>query len=142
MSSAPFPLFRLLVLTGAIFVSVSSEFLPTGLLPDMAAELGVSESQIGLLVTVFAATVVISTAPLTVVTRRYSRKWLMVALLGAFALANVICAIAPNYPILVGARVLGGLAHGLFWAVTGPYAALLVPRHQLARAISVTNAGG
>ena len=140
--SARFPLFRMLVLAGAIFVSVTSEFLPTGLLPDMAAELGVSESQIGLLITVFAGTVVVSTAPLTVLTRNYSRKWLMVLLLGAFALTNLLCAIAPTYEVLVVARVLGGLAHGLFWAVTGPYASLLVPRHQLARAISVTNAGG
>lgn len=137
-----FPFLRLLVLTGAIFASVSSEFLPTGLLPEMAADLKVSESQIGLLVTVFAATVVVSTAPLTVLTRRYSRKWLMVMLLGIFALTNVLCAIAPTYWFLVGARILGGLAHGLFWAVTGPYASLLVPKHQLARAISLTNAGG
>lgn len=137
-----FPFFRLLVLTGAIFASVSSEFLPTGLLPEMAAELGVSESQIGLLVTVFAGTVVLSTAPLTLLTRNFSRKWLMVLLLGLFALTNVLCAVAPSYEFLVGARIVGGLAHGLFWAVTGPYAALLVPRHQLARAISVTNAGG
>jgi MFS transporter, DHA1 family, inner membrane transport protein len=137
-----FPLFRLLVIAGAIFASVTSEFLPTGLLPDMAAELDVSESQIGLLITVFAGTVVLSTAPLTVLTRRYSRKWLMVLLLGIFAVANVLCAIAPSYEFLVGARVLGGLAHGLFWAVTGPYASLLVARHQLARAISVTNSGG
>ena len=139
---AGFPFFRLLVLTGAIFASVSSEFLPTGLMPEMAAELGVSESQIGLLITVFAATVVVSTAPLTVLTRRFSRKWLMVVLLGAFAVTNVLCAVAPSYEFLVGARILGGLAHGLFWAVTGPYAARLVRRHQLARAISVTNAGG
>ena len=71
MTSAPFPLFRLLVISGAIFVCVSSEFLPTGLLPDIAAELNVSESQVGLLVTIFAGTVVLSTAPLTVLTRRF-----------------------------------------------------------------------
>ena len=141
-STTGFPFFRLLVLTGAIFASVSSEFLPTGLLPEMAAELEVSESQIGLLVTVFAGTVVVTTAPLTVLTRRYSRKWLMVLLLGVFAVTNVLCAIAPTYWFLLAARVLGGLAHGLFWAVTGPYAARLVKRHQLARAISITNAGG
>lgn len=141
-STAPFPLFRLLVLTGAIFVSVSSEFLPTGLLPEMARDLGVSESQVGLLITIFAFTVVVSTAPLAALTRPYSRKWLMVALLGVFALANLFAAIAPSYELLVVARVLGGLAHGLFWAVTGPYASRLVPRHQLAKAISVTNAGG
>lgn len=139
---AGFPLFRLLVLTGAIFVSVSSEFLPTGLLREMAVELGVSESRVGLLVTVFAATVVISTAPLAVLTRRVSRKWLMVGLLTTFAISNLAAAAAPTYEFLVAARILGGLAHGLFWAVTGPYASHLVPRRQLGRAIAVTNAGG
>jgi DHA1 family inner membrane transport protein len=137
-----FPLFRLLVLTGAIFVSVSSEFLPTGLLPDMADDLQVSESRVGLLVTIFAFTVAATAAPLAVVTQRFSRKWLMVVLLLVFAVTNVLAGIAPTYEFLVGARVLGGLAHGLFWAVTGPYASRLVSRAQLVRALSVTNAGG
>jgi DHA1 family inner membrane transport protein len=137
-----FPFFRLLVLAGAIFVSVSSEFLPTGLLPDIAADLDVSESRVGLLITVFAFTVVLSAAPLTVLTRRYSRKGLLVVLLAVFALSNVLAAIAPNYETLAAARVLGGLAHGLFWAVAGPYVALLVTPRQLARAVSVTTAGG
>jgi predicted MFS family arabinose efflux permease len=137
-----FPIYRLLVLAGAIFVSVSSEFLPTGLLPDIATDLGVSESRVGLLVTVFAFTVVVSTGPLTLLTRRVSRKWLLVALLGVFAVANVLAALSPTYEMLAAARVLGGLAHGLFWAVAGPYVALLVAPRQLARAVSVTTAGG
>lgn len=140
-TSAPFPLFRLLVITGAIFVSVTSEFLPTGLLPDMANGLRVSESQIGLLVTAFAGTVVLTTAPLAVLTRRLSRKRLMVGLLLGFAAANLLAALAPTYEVLLGARILGGLMHGLFWAVTGPYASHLVPRHQLARAVAVTSLG-
>lgn len=137
-----FPLFRLLVLAGAIFVSVSSEFLPTGLLPDIAGDLDVSESRVGLLITVFAFTVVVSAAPLTIVTRRFSRKRLLVLLLGVFALSNVLAAVSPNYESLAAARVLGGLAHGLFWAVAGPYVSLLVAPRQLARAVSVTTAGG
>lgn len=137
-----FPLFRLLVLAGAIFVSVSSEFLPTGLLPDIAADLGVSESRVGLLVTIFAFTVVVSAAPLTLLTRRFSRKWMLVGLLGVFAVSNVLAAVAPNYEMLAAARVLGGLAHGLFWAITSPYVSLLVAPTQLARAVSVTTAGG
>jgi predicted MFS family arabinose efflux permease len=137
-----FPLFRLLVLAGAIFVSVSSEFLPTGLLPDIAADLHVSESRIGLLVSVFAFTVVASAAPLTLLTRRFSRKWLLVALLGVFALSNVLAAVSVGYEMLAAARVLGGLAHGLFWAIAGPYVSLLVSPTQLARAVSVTTGGG
>ena len=137
-----FPLFRLLVLAGAIFVSVSSEFLPTGLLPDIAADLGVSESRVGLLVTIFALTVVVSAAPLTLLTRRFSRKWLLVVLLGVFALSNLLAAMSETYEMLAAARVLGGLAHGLFWAIASPYVSLLVAPTQLARAVSVTTAGG
>lgn len=137
-----FPLFPLLVISGAIFVAVSSEFLPTGLLPNIARELRVSESQVGLLVTIFALTVVISAAPLTTLTHRVPRKGLVVAMLAALAVATFLAAIAPDYGLLAGARVLAGLAHGLFWSVTGPYASRIVPRHQLSRAIAVTAAGG
>ncbi len=137
-----FPYWRLLVISGAIFVVVTSEFLPTGLLPDMAAELGVSQSRIGLLVTVFAVTVVITAVPLTSLTTRFPRKPLMIVLLGVFAVAMVLGAVSPSYEVLVASRILAGSAHGLFWSVTAPYASRLVPREQLARAISVTAAGG
>jgi DHA1 family inner membrane transport protein len=137
-----FPLLPLLVISGAIFASVSSEFLPTGLLPEIADELSVSVSRAGLLVTIFALTVVISTAPLTALTLRFSRKGLMVAMLGVIVVANVMCALAPNYTFLAVARVIGGLAHGVFWSVTGPYAARLVERRQLSRAVAVAQSGG
>lgn len=138
----PFPLFRLLVITGAIFVVVTSEFLPTGLMPEMAAELGVSQSRVGLLVTIFAITVVVTAVPLTALTTRFPRKPLMVVVLGIFSVAMVLGAIAPTYEVLVLSRVLAGAAHGVFWSVTAPYASRMVPPSQLARAISVTAAGG
>ena len=122
--------------------AVSSEFLPTGLLPDIAGELDVSVSQVGLLVTVFAITVVVSTAPLTALTLRFPRKWLMVVALGVLVLANLLCAVAPSYAFLAVARVLGGLAHGVFWSVTGPYSTRLVSTRHLSRAVAVTQAGG
>jgi predicted MFS family arabinose efflux permease len=137
-----FPWVGLLVLAGAIFVSVTSEFLPTGLLLDMSEELEVEESRIGLLVTIFAGTVVISTTPLAALTRNYSRKYLVVVVLVVVAAGNIISAIAPTYEILVGARIIGGLAHGLFWAVVGAYAAHLVPKHQIGRAVAITSGGG
>ena len=140
-TTKPFPWIGLLVLAGAIFVSVTSEFLPTGLLPDMARELEVSESQIGLLITLFAGTVVLTAAPLTALTRRYSRKSLVIVVLVVFVLANLLAAIAPSYAVLAVARIIGGLAHGLFWAVVGAYAGHLVPRHQIGRAVAVTSGG-
>lgn len=140
-SRARFPWVALLVIAATIFVSVTSEFLPTGLLPDIADELGVSESRVGFLVTLFAGTVVLTAAPLSILTRRFSRKGLVIVVMFAFLAANVAAGIAPTYEFLAAARVLGGLAHGLFWAVMGAYAAHLVPRKQLGRAVAVTGSG-
>ena len=138
----PFPWVGLLTLSALIFMMVTSEFLPTGLLPEISQQLDVSESQVGLLITVFAGTVVLTAAPLSILTRHYSRKSLVIVVLIVFVLGNVLAALAPNYPVLVVARVIGGLAHGLFWSVVGAYSAHLVPKHQLARAVSITGGGG
>lgn len=137
-----FPWVGLLTIAVLIFLSVTSEFLPTGLLPEIADELRVSESQVGLLVTLFAGTVVLSAAPLTALTRNVSRKSLVIAVLVVFALANVAAALAPSYAMLAVARVLGGLAHGLFWAVVSAYVVHLVPAHRVGRAVAITSSGG
>lgn len=137
-----FPWLALVILSAASFVSITSEFLPTGLLPQMATGLGVSESQIGLLVSVFAGTVVLTAAPLASFTGRFGRKNLVMVVLVVYSLTNVLCAIAPNYEVMLFARVLGGAANGLFWAVVGAYAGHLVVKPQLARAVAVTGTGG
>ena len=116
--------------------------MPTGLLPDMSASLGVSEAQIGLLVTVFAFTVVLTSTPLTALTRRLPRHGMIVGIILVLALSNALTAIAPTYGFVVGSRVLGGVAHGMFWAIVGAYAGHLVPKDQIGRAVSITLGGG
>ena len=138
----PFPWVGLITLAAAVFLSVTSEMLPTGLLPDMSHDLGVTESQVGLLVTWFAFTVVITTAPMTHFTRTLPRHGLVITVLVVFAISNVLTAIAPSYEFVIASRVLGGVAHGLFWAVVGAYAGHLVPKEQIGRAVSITVAGG
>ena len=140
-AAPPMPWLGLLILAGAIFVCVTSEFLPTGLLPELADGLGVPEPQIGFLVTVYAGTVVVSAPILTTLTRRFARKHLVLVVLTVFALSNVVVALAADYTTVAIARIVGGLAHGLFWAVVGAYAAHLVPKEQLARAVAITSAG-
>ncbi|MGO4691980.1 MFS transporter [Glaciibacter sp. 2TAF33] len=140
--TAKFPWIGLITLSAAVFLSVTSEMLPTGLLPDMSHTLGVSQSQVGLLVTWFAFTVVLTSTLLTHLTRKLPRHGLIVWVLVAFAVSNVLTAIAPNYEFVVASRIIGGLAHGLFWAVVGAYAAHLVPKAQIGRAVSITIAGG
>lgn len=136
-----FPWLGLFIIAGAVFVCVTSEFLPTGLLPELAEGLGVPEFQVGFLVTVYAGTVVVSAPLLTTLTQRYPRKQLVIVVLVIFALTNIVVAIAPNFATVVAARVAGGLAHGLFWAVVGAYGAHLVTKEQLPRAVAITSAG-
>ena len=138
----PFPWVGLITLAAAVFLSVTSEMLPTGLLPEMSRSLVVTESQIGLLVSWFAFTVVVTTAPVAIWTRRFPRHGLIIVVLVIFAVSNVLTAIAPTYELVVAARILGGLAHGLFWSVVGAYAGHLVPKAQIGRAVSITVAGG
>jgi DHA1 family inner membrane transport protein len=137
-----FPLTALLLLAAAIFVAVTSEFVPVGLLTDLAETFDVSESQVGLLVTIFAGSVVLSAAPLTALTRNVPRKQLVIVVLIIFAVGNVLAAVAPTYAVLVIARVIGGIAHGLFWSIVGAYTGYLVPKHHLGRAVAITSGGG
>ena len=137
-----FPWTGLIALSAVVFLSVTSEMIPTGLLPDMSASLGVSEAQIGLLVTVFAFTVVVSSPPLTALTRRWPRHGMIVGILALLGVSNALTAISPDYAFVVGSRVLGGVAHGLFWSIVGAYAGHLVPKEQIGRAVSITLGGG
>lgn len=137
-----FPFVALLALAGAMFVSMTSEFLPGGLIPLIATDLGASVSHVGLLVTAFAGVVVATTIPVAWLTRRVSRKSVVVIALGGIGAATLLAALAPTFEILMLARVIGGLAHGLFWAVAAAYAAHLVPIGQIGRATAITAAGG
>ncbi|MBM7505583.1 MFS transporter [Agromyces aurantiacus] len=132
----------LIALASAVFLSITIEMLPTGLLPEMSADLGVGEPLVGLLVSVFAFTVVVTSTPLTALTRRMSRRSLLTAVLVVLAASTLLSAVVPEYWMLVGVRVVGGVAHGLFWALVGAYPARIVADAQLGRAVSVVLGGG
>lgn len=140
--STRFPLRALLILSFGVLVTVTAESLPAGLMPEMSADLGVPPLQIGLLISVWALTVIVTSIPLARATSRLDRRLVVGVALGVFALANVATAFAPAYGFAVGARVAAALAHGVFWAVVIVYAsALLTPSH-LGRGLAIVTAGG
>jgi predicted MFS family arabinose efflux permease len=125
-----------------MFISMTVEFLPSGLLPAIAADLDRSVATVGQLVTVFAGAVVLSAAPLSALTRRVPRRPLLLVSLLVISAAGAAAALAPTFELLAAARAVAGVAHGAFWTVAGSYAAYLVPHHLLGRAMAVTGLGG
>ncbi|MEI5584251.1 MULTISPECIES: MFS transporter [unclassified Agromyces] len=141
-SSSAMPWKPLIALATAVFLSITIEMIPMGLLPEMSADLGVGEPLVGLLVSVFAFAVVVTSAPLTALTRRVPRRTLLTAVLVVLALTSLASAVVPEYWMLVAVRVLGGVAHGVFWALVGAYPARLVAHGRLGRAVSIVLGGG
>ncbi len=137
-----FPWGGLLVLATSVFLSVTAEMIPTGLLPEMSQGLGVTESQVGLLISFFAFAVVLTSVPLSLLFRAVPRHTLLIGVLVVISLASVAGSLAPSFEFLAVARIVSGMAHGVFWGVVGAYSAHLVPKEQLGRAVAITTAGG
>lgn len=131
----------LLALTISAFAIGTTEFVIVGLLPTMAADLGVSLTSAGLLVSLYALGVAIGAPVLTALTGKLPRKTLLLALMALFTVGNLVAWQAPSYEALVLARILTGLAHGVFFSIGSTIATGLVPREKAASAIAIMFTG-
>jgi DHA1 family L-arabinose/isopropyl-beta-D-thiogalactopyranoside export protein-like MFS transporter/DHA1 family inner membrane transport protein len=118
------------------FVYVTSEVLPIGLLTVIADDLGRSRSEIGLLVTGYAAVVVLMSVPMTRATQRIPRRFLITTSLGLLGLGLVAAALAPNFEVLLLSRLISALSQSLFWSVIASTATGLFPPEVRGRAIA------
>jgi len=134
----PLALFALAV---ASFGIGTTEFVIMGLLPDLAADLGVSIPAAGLLITGYAMGVVVGGPIIAIATAKLPRKTTLVGLAILFVIGNLLCAIAPDYATLMAARVFTAFGHGAFFGIGSIVAADLVPRNQRARAMAMLFAG-
>ena len=139
----------ILALAVGAFGIGTTEFAPMGLLPVIARGLSVSIPVAGLLVTAYALGVLVGAPLMTLPTSRLDRKTLLLLLMGLFTLGNLLSAIAPNYALLLAARVLTSLCHGAFFGVGSVVAARFVRGHESARAtaavfsgLTIANIGG
>jgi predicted MFS family arabinose efflux permease len=128
-------------LTLSAFAIGTTEFVIVGLIRDVAASLGVSVPSAGLLVSVYALGVAVGAPVLTALTARVPRKRLLIALMLLFTVGNLVASAAPGYASLMAARVLTGLAHGVFFSIGSTIATSLVPKAQAARAIALMFTG-
>ena len=135
------PWTSIVVLGIATFAMVTAEMLPTAVLVPMSDELGVPAARGGLLVSIWAATVVVTGLPLVALTRRLDRRRVVVVALLVLAVSSLLTAAAPGFGAVLAARLLGAAAVGLLWATVNALVADLVPDVLLGRAVSVVLGG-
>jgi len=135
------PLASLLALAMAAFITILTEALPAGLLPQMAQGLAVSEAWVGQTVTIYAIGSLVAAIPLTIATQGVRRRPLLLAAIVGFVVANTVTALSASYLLTMVARFLAGVSAGLLWALLAGYATRLVPDHQKGRAIAVAMVG-
>ena len=131
----------LLALAISAFGIGTTEFVIMGLLPEVAADFGVSIPSAGLLISGYALGVVVGAPVLTALASRVPRKTVLVALMGLFIAGNVLSALAPSYGLLMTGRVVAALSHGAFFGVGSVVAASLVPKAKQASAIALMFTG-
>ncbi|TQN28537.1 DHA1 family inner membrane transport protein [Haloactinospora alba] len=126
----------ILALTLGSFGIGTTEFVAMGVLPNVAADMGVSTATAGTLVSSYALGVVVGAPLLAAAGARLSRKTMLLAMMGMFTLGSLLTVAAPDFGTLVAARVLTGLPHGAFLGIGAVVAADLVPRHKRGRAVA------
>jgi len=141
--SAParLPVAGLCALAVASFVTILTEALPAGLLPQIGGSMGVSEAMAGQWISVYALGSLLAAIPLTAATRSWRRRPLLLGAIIGFAIANLITALTASFTVALVARFVGGVSAGLLWALLAGYAVRMAPPHLAGRAMAIGMAG-
>ena len=131
----------LLALAAGAFGIGTTEFIIMGLLTQVSQDLAISIPKAGTLISGYAFGVAVGAPVLTLLTRRWPRKQLLLALMLIFIAGNVAAVFAPNYTALMAARVLTSLTHGTFFGVGAVVATSLVAKDKQASAIALMFSG-
>ena len=144
MKSSKLPLQSLLPIVGltfATFIFNTSEFIPIGLLTDIAADFSMTEAQAGMLISVYAWVVMVLSLPLMILTSKMEMRRLMLLLVGSFSLFQVMSFLSSGYWMLMASRIGVALSHCVFWAIVSPLAAKIVPPEHRDKALGLIVTG-
>ncbi|WP_233580630.1 MFS transporter [Streptomyces triticirhizae] len=128
-------------ITASLFVFLTTELMPIGLLTPLSESLGVSVGAAGLMVTAQGVAAGLGVPFLVAWTCRVNRRRLLTALLAVLALGNLVTSVAPTYPLILGTRLIMGFASGVFWAIGVSMAMRIVPERHANRAAAVVMSG-
>lgn len=139
--SKQLPFLKLVPLALAGFIAIMTETMPAGLLPEIGVSLGIKESLVGQLITLYALGSVMAAIPVISATLHWPRKRLLLLATTGFFVFNAITALSTNYILTLGARFIAGMAAGITWGLLIGYSRRIVHPDMVGRAIAVVGAG-
>lgn len=128
-------------LTLSAFIFNTSEFIPIGLLTDIARDFAITESQAGTIITVYAWIVTVLSLPLMLLASKIEFKKLLLGILALFVISHFLSAVAPSFITLMLSRAGVAFSHSIFWSIASPLAVRIAPRGKAATALSLVVTG-
>ena len=131
----------LLGMTLSAFIFNTSEFMPIGLLSDIAANFHMTEAQAGMMITVYSWTVTLLSLPLMLIVCKIDSKKLLLGTIALFGIGQLGSVFAVNFAMLMLARIVVACAHSIFWSIASPIAVQVVSKEHHTKALSMIITG-
>ena len=131
----------LIALTFSAFIFNTSEFIPIGLLSDIAADFSISEAKAGMLISIYAWFVALLSLPLMLLASKMEYRKLLLWTVFLFAACQILSALAPGYYVLMASRIGVACTHAIFWSIASPLAVRIAPKGKITTALGMIVTG-